>query len=246
MNELAGIRYGAEITTAARAYGLDPKLLAAVAAQETGGPGASSGNNVTGDGGHGHGLFQIDDRSWAFARSPAAADPAANATMAAGILAANLQRYGGNVHAALSAYNAGSPSAAGTSTTWPDGQKLGYADSVMRHLSELDGAPDDLAAEAPATSAAVNVLGAYNATLPAAAAGASGYPYAAATDPALASLADAAAPSSQSQFSPVRTWASMTSGQSGSSGAVAGSAADAAVADILDQGDVFGSGDSGD
>ena len=52
MDALSGIRYGSEIAGAARAHGLDPALLAAVAAQETGGPGSNSGANVVGDGGN--------------------------------------------------------------------------------------------------------------------------------------------------------------------------------------------------
>ncbi len=159
MQELSGIRFGAQIAVAARAHGIDPKLLAAVAAQETGGPGASSGNNVIGDHGHGHGLFQIDDRSWAFARSAAAMDPAQNADKAASILADNLGRYGGDVRKALSAYNAGSPTATGTVTTWGDGRTLGYADSVLRHYAELGGdARDQLVADNRDTSVGVNAL----------------------------------------------------------------------------------------
>lgn len=139
-----GIAFSAEIGAAARHHKLDPRLLAAVAAQETGGPGADSGRNIRGDGGHGHGIFQIDDRWHAFARSPAAMDPARNADYAAGMLTGLLQRYGGDVRAALSAYNTGSPSAAGTRTTWRDGQVLGYADSVLRHYAQLGGPnPDD-------------------------------------------------------------------------------------------------------
>jgi hypothetical protein len=156
MNDLTGIRFGPQIVAAARAHGLEPALLAAVAAQETGGPGSDSGRNVTGDGGHGHGLFQIDDRYHAFAGTPAAADPAANANYAAGMLRGLLDRYGGDAHRALSAYNAGSPNALGTMTTWNDGRRLGYADSVLRHrdliasrgdLRETLGAsrPDDAA-----------------------------------------------------------------------------------------------------
>ena len=136
--ELGSIRFGAQIEAAATRHHLDPRLLAAVAAQESGGPGASSGNNIVGDRGHGHGLFQIDDRSWAFASEPAAMDPGANADFAASILEDNLRRYGGDVRAALSAYNSGSPTAPGTATTWPDGTTLGYAESVLRHEAELD------------------------------------------------------------------------------------------------------------
>ncbi len=154
---LGGISFGREIATAALRHGLDARLLAAVAAQESGGPGSDSGRNVVGDGGHGHGLFQIDDRWHEFASTPAAADPAANADYAAGMLSGLLRRFGGDVRAALSAYNAGSPTAQGTTTTWPDGSRLGYADSVLRHLGRLggiltgrrEGAAPSMLAEAP-------------------------------------------------------------------------------------------------
>jgi len=162
MDSLAGIRYGAQITAAARANGLDPRLLAAVAAQETGGPGQDSGANIVGDSGHGHGLFQLDDRYHPIARSVAAMDPAVNAQYAGTYLASLIRQYGGNVHQALSAYNAGSPDSTGTLTTWPDGSRLGYADSVMRHLAALEtnsGSSADPASSAalppPASAAAL-------------------------------------------------------------------------------------------
>lgn len=134
---LTGVAYAAQIDSAARRYHLDPRLLAAVAAQETGGPATNSGRNIVGDAGHGHGLFQIDDRSHAFASSAAAMDPQANADYAASMLSGLLDRYGGDVRKALSAYNSGDPDSRGTPTTWPDGRKLGYADSVMRHYDAL-------------------------------------------------------------------------------------------------------------
>ncbi len=174
--DISSVRYGPEITAAASAYGLDPGLLAAVAAQETGGPGSNSGRNITGDGGHGHGVFQIDDRSWSFAKTPAAMDPAQNAKMAASILSSDLKRNGGDVRAALSSYNTGSPTAAGTQTTWGDGKTLGYADSVLRHYDDLaagaaGGTPSgvtasDLAAEQPGTSASVGTLANYGSSMP--------------------------------------------------------------------------------
>ena len=134
-----GVAFAPAISQAAKRHGLDPALLAAVAAQETGGPGANAGRNVVGDGGHGHGLFQIDDRYHAFAKDPAAMDPASNAEYAAGMLQGLLQRFGGNVHQALSAYNSGSPDATGTRTDWGNGQNLGYADSVLRHYQQIAG-----------------------------------------------------------------------------------------------------------
>jgi Transglycosylase SLT domain len=141
VNRLAseGVHYAPEIAGAAERHGLDPTLLAAVAAQETGGPGANGGRNEVGDGGHGRGVFQIDDRWHDFAKTPAAMDPAQNADYAAGMLSGLLKRYNGNVREALSAYNAGDPHAKGTSTTWGDGENLDYADSVLRHYQQLGG-----------------------------------------------------------------------------------------------------------
>jgi hypothetical protein len=144
VNTLSGISFGAQIETAARAHGLDPRFLAAVAAQETGGPGSNSGANIVGDGGHGRGLFQIDDRWHAFARSADAMNPGKNADYAAGMLAGLLSRYGGDAKAALSAYNTGVPAATGTTTQWADGTTLGYADSVLRHYAALGGDPSAL------------------------------------------------------------------------------------------------------
>lgn len=139
-----GAAFAPEIAGAARRYGLDPNLLAAVAAQETGGPDSNSGHNVVGDGGHGRGLFQIDDRWHPFASTPAAMDPGKNADYAANMLAGLLKRYQGNLHEALSAYNSGSPDAVGSRTRWADGSDLGYADSVMRHYDRLSARAQSL------------------------------------------------------------------------------------------------------
>ncbi len=155
-----GVAFAPQISSAARRYGLDPELLAAVAAQETGGPDSNAGRNVVGDGGHGHGIFQIDDRWHSFAATSEAMDPAKNADYAAGMLSGLLKQYGGNVREALSAYNAGSPTATGTRTRWADGSDLSYADSVMRHYQRLTGeSPQTSAiAESSATVASVGQL----------------------------------------------------------------------------------------
>jgi Transglycosylase SLT domain len=158
-----GVAFAPEITGAARRHALDPELLAAVAAQETGGPDTNAGRNVVGDGGHGHGVFQIDDRWHPFASTPAAMDPGKNADYAAGMLSDLVKRYGGNVREALSAYNAGSPTATGTRTRWSDGSDLAYADSVMRHYQRLTGESAEspqssAAAESSATIASVGAL----------------------------------------------------------------------------------------
>jgi hypothetical protein len=144
-----GVAFAPAIAQAAQRHNVDPTLLAAVAAQETGGPGSNAGRNIVGDGGHGHGLFQIDDRSHDFAETPAAMDPGANADYAAGMLHGLISQFGGNVHQALSAYNSGSPNATGTKTTWSDGQTLGYADSVMKHYQQIGGSPGGLATAPP-------------------------------------------------------------------------------------------------
>jgi len=161
-----GVAFPGEIASAASRHGLDPRLLAAVAAQETGGPGSNAGSNVVGDGGHGHGLFQIDDRWHAFARDPAAMNPQANADYAAGMISGLLHRSGGNVHKALSAYNAGDPNGSGTVTPWQDGSRLGYADSVLRHYAHLGGTAQDLAAESPSEQQNVNQLATFASLMP--------------------------------------------------------------------------------
>jgi hypothetical protein len=155
-----GVRYAPQIAGAARKHGLDPELLAAVAAQETGGPDSNAGHNIVGDGGHGRGVFQIDDRWHDFAKTPQAMEPDQNADYAAGMISGLLKRYGGNVHEALSAYNAGDPDATGTRTRWSDGRNLGYADSVLEHYRRLTGTsvaapaqPDEPPAAPPGTNA---------------------------------------------------------------------------------------------
>jgi hypothetical protein len=158
-----GVAYAPEIAGAARRHSLDPELLAAVAAQETGGPDTNSGRNVVGDSGHGHGIFQIDDRWHTFASTPAAMDPGENADYAAGMLSGLLAKYQGNIHRALSAFNAGSPDATGTQTNWGDGRRLGYADSVMQHYTRLTGEAPPAAKpipDAPDAGAAIVDLGA--------------------------------------------------------------------------------------
>ena len=184
--DLSSVAFGPQIAAAAQRHQLDPQLLAAVAAQESGGPGQSSGANVVGDGGHGHGIFQIDDRSHAFASTPAAMDPGQNADYAAGMLSGLLGQYGGNVHAALSAYNSGSPTATGTTTDWGNGTTLGYADSVLQHYALLGGsARDAQISDLPATSASVNQLQSV-----AAASGSAGVGIDSVADPAAAAAAD--------------------------------------------------------
>jgi len=242
------IRFGPQIEAAAAAHHLDPRLLAAVAAQETGGPGSDSGNNIVGDGGHGHGVFQIDDRYWAFARTPAAMNPGANADVAAGILGDDLRRTKGDVRAALSSYNAGSPTATGSLTRWGDGKVLGYADSVLRHYDLLGGSFEQLAADVRATMHGAGALHAAAHAQPAAArpstltCGTSTLP---GPPLALAATSVVGTPAGLGMTAggippapPLQTWTQMTASSTTDT-----AAADRAVADLIDSGDVFASDD---
>jgi hypothetical protein len=87
-----------------RAYGLPDGLLLAVGSRET---------NLTdedGDGGHGHGVFQLDDRSHMIP-NPYPVDQ--QARDAAEHLASDAARFG-NWHAACNSYNSGQPNDAAT------------------------------------------------------------------------------------------------------------------------------------
>lgn len=90
--------------------GLDPLLLAGIFARESG-----FKADILGDAGHGHGLGQIDDRSFGdWLKSHDWKDPYTNASKSADILIAKAAYLKGHgiggdklVSAALAAYNAG-------------------------------------------------------------------------------------------------------------------------------------------
>jgi len=133
------IAFGGEIFSAATRHDLDPRLLAAIAAQETGGPSRNSGANIVGDKGHGFGPFQIDDRSHGdFTSKPEAMVPAFSAEYAAVMMQDLMSRYESDVIKSLSAYNAGLGSRCGTRTSWPDQASVCYAQSVLRHETQIE------------------------------------------------------------------------------------------------------------
>ena len=92
-------KYGAILEEAAMRFGHKPECLAGILMQETRGgesqllkdpDGAPDGNPAddTGDAGHGHGLMQIDDRSFPeFCKSEDWKDPAENIAFGARVLA---------------------------------------------------------------------------------------------------------------------------------------------------------------
>jgi hypothetical protein len=103
MAKAAAIRWPFILTTE-RAFGLPPYLLFAVGSKETN-LSARYTQGATGDGGHGHGVWQLDNRSH---QIPAGfdTDPVAQCNKAAAMLRANLDRYHDLV-SALNVYNSG-------------------------------------------------------------------------------------------------------------------------------------------
>ena len=99
-----------------RKYGVNPFLLAAIAERESN-YGAALDATLRGDSGHGHGIMQIDDRTWgSWINMNAWADPEVNISKAAEILVEELQairsRYPNLApeylaSAVIGAYNAG-------------------------------------------------------------------------------------------------------------------------------------------
>lgn len=96
----------AVIAEANQVYGLPPYLLHAVGSRET------NLTNEIGDGGHGHGIFQLDNRSHTIPPG-FDSDITMQAVTAAAMLSALYQRYG-DWTSACNAYNSGSPLTANT------------------------------------------------------------------------------------------------------------------------------------
>ncbi len=127
--ELSGLRfirerYGALIEASAARHGHRPEVVAGIMMRETEG-GLSrwcdpQGPACLGDNGHGHGLMQIDDRSFPeYCAGPEWKDPASNIEFGCGVLAGkraylrthlpdDLELTGGELErAAVAAYNCG-------------------------------------------------------------------------------------------------------------------------------------------
>lgn len=89
------------IYDAAELYNLSPALIAGIIWCE------SSGKNVIGKDGHGHGLMQIDDRKhklW-LAANANGLDPASNIVFGASLLRKNIDYFGGKLAAGVAAYD---------------------------------------------------------------------------------------------------------------------------------------------
>jgi soluble lytic murein transglycosylase-like protein len=97
----AGVPYGAEITAAAKKYGIDPALLAGLVKQESGfNPNAGSPAGA-------RGLTQLMPATAAGLGVTNVLDPAQSLEGGAKYLRAQLDAFGGDVTRALAAYNAG-------------------------------------------------------------------------------------------------------------------------------------------
>lgn len=116
----AAAQYGDAILQVAGEQGVDPFLVVALGERETGwgtGAGYTPYNDPggTGDAGHGRGLLQIDDRTWAdWINANNWTDPYTNITKGVQILKQDLAYFAGKglsgdeqIRAALAAYNHG-------------------------------------------------------------------------------------------------------------------------------------------
>jgi hypothetical protein len=86
------------IAATERTYQLPPMMLFAIGARET------NLRDVVGDGGHGHGIFQLDDRSHTI---PDPFPVGMQATRAGAMMRSQIDHFHGNIRAALAAYNSG-------------------------------------------------------------------------------------------------------------------------------------------
>jgi hypothetical protein len=103
--------HASEINAAAKKYGIPPSLLAALATQEWQG----TPQNALGDFGHGHGYFQIDDRTWgAWLKTHHNGMNVGESAMLAASIIADEWKAHHDVRAVGGLYNAGDRNAAGT------------------------------------------------------------------------------------------------------------------------------------
>jgi hypothetical protein len=135
-------RWEALVTPIALNYRVDPVLVLAILDRESLGGDALTpkGPEGTGDGGHGKGLGQIDDRSHPFATCQDDTghllwqDPWLNVSYACRLLRRLLDTFHGETAPALAAYNAGagrvSRVLASLPVTAPPAQRLAAVDAV--------------------------------------------------------------------------------------------------------------------
>lgn len=130
----AGKPYAAQITAAARAAGIPPALLAAVAWSESGfNPRATSGAGAVG-------LMQLMPRT-AAGLGVDPRDPAQALAGGARYLAQQLAAFGGRTDLALAAYNAGPGAVRKHGGVPPYPETQNYVKTVLARYSSLGGTP---------------------------------------------------------------------------------------------------------
>jgi soluble lytic murein transglycosylase-like protein len=130
----ADVPYGAEITAAAKKYGLDPALLAGLVKQESGfNPNAGSPAGA-------RGLTQLMPGTAAGLGVNNVLDPAQSLDGGAKYLRAQLDAFGGDVARALAAYNAGPGAVQRYGGVPPYAETQNYVRAVQANAAAYRGA----------------------------------------------------------------------------------------------------------
>ena len=134
----AGTPYGAEITAAAKANGVDPALLAGLVKQESGfNPRAGSGAGAKG-------LTQLMPGTAAGLGVTDILDPAQNLNGGAKYLKQQLDAFGGDVTKALAAYNAGPGAVQRFGGVPPYSETQNYVRIVQANAASFRTAPSEI------------------------------------------------------------------------------------------------------
>jgi soluble lytic murein transglycosylase-like protein len=130
----ADVPYGAEITAAAKKYGIDPALLAGLVKQESGfNPNAGSPAGA-------RGLTQLMPGTAAGLGVTNVLDPAQSLDGGAKYLRAQLDAFGGDVARALAAYNAGPGAVQRYGGVPPYAETQNYVRAVQANAAAYRGA----------------------------------------------------------------------------------------------------------
>ena len=134
----SGTPYGAEITAAAKANGLDPALLAGLVKQESGfNPNAGSGAGAKG-------LTQLMPATAAGLGVTNVLDPVQNLNGGAKYLKQQLDAFGGDVTKALAAYNAGPGAVQRFGGVPPYSETQNYVRIVQANAASFRTAPSEI------------------------------------------------------------------------------------------------------
>ena len=142
----AGVPYGAEITAAARKYGLDPALLAGLVRQE------SNFDATAGSPAGARGLTQLMPATAASLGVTDVTNPVQALDGGAKYLAQQLKAFGGDVTKALAAYNAGPGAVQRFGGVPPYAETQDYVKKVQAFAAAYRGTPAAVATTTASTS----------------------------------------------------------------------------------------------